>query len=810
MESIIQDLRYSIRTLLKKPLFAAITIITLALGIGANTAIFSVIDAVLLRPLPYRDADKLVIVWERSRRSERQWNVANPANFADWSEQNSVFSDMAAFTDQTANLTGDGEPEEVGCQFATPNLFSVLGVNAIRGRALTPEDGKPGQPDVVVISYGLWQRRFGGEDDVIGRRILLNGTEATVVGVMPADFKWFIKQGSTSGKPAEMWSPFPITQDVRVRRGRYLTVVARLNPDATLQQAQSEMTMIGNRLEEHYNSFNAGWGVNVVPLREQLSGEVKLTLLLLFAAVGFVLLIACANVANLLLAQASSRGKEMALRTALGAGRGRIIRQLLTESVLLATLGGAFGLLLAVWGVEALRSFIPPELINLQNVKLNAPVLAFTFGVSILTGILFGMVPAIHASRSNLNDALKEGSHTVGGSRNRRIRNAFVVAEIALSLVLLIGAGLMLRSFARLQAVEPGFNPQNLLTMRVRMTGDRYAQDNRRIEFVKQAVERIKELPGVEEAGAVSFLPFAGPGAGTGFEIEGQPKPEPGQGPTTKVCVTDANYFTAMQIPLKRGRLYTPQEAVQMRHVVLINESLARRYFPNEESIGKRIMIHMKQDNEPTEIIGIVADSKFTNLEGDVEPMVYWPHSELVYSSMTFVVRTKGDALSLAGPARDVIRALDANQPIADVRTMESLLSGTLGRARFSALLLTIFAVVAMILASVGIYGVMSYSVTQRTHELGIRIALGAKARDVIQLIVGQGMLLALIGVTIGLVASFFLTRLISTLLFGVSATDILTFAAVSLLLAGVALIACFVPARRAAKTDPMVALRYE
>ena len=810
MESILQDLRYTFRTLLKNPIFAAITIFTLALGIGANTAIFSVIDAVLLRPLPYKDADKLVIVWEHNRTSNRNWNTVSPANFADWSEQNSVFSDMAAFTDQTANLTGDGEPEEIARQFATPNLFSVLGVQAKLGRTLTPEDGKPDQPNIVVISYGLWQRRFGGEADIIGRNILLNANEATIVGVMPADFKWFIKQGSTSGKPAEMWSPFPITQELRVRRGRFATVVARLNPNTTITQAQAEMTSIGNHLEEQYNDFNANWGIHVVSLREQLSGEVRLTLFLLFAAVGFVLLIACANVANLLLARAASRNREMALRTALGAGRMRIIRQLLTESILLAALGGAVGLLLAIWGVEVLRSFIPADLINLQNVNINIPVLAFTFAISIVTGILFGLVPALHASRSDLNDALKEGSRTVGGSRSHRVRNAFVVAEIALSLVLLIGAGLMIRSFARLQGVEPGFNPQNLLTMRVRLPSKKYSEDSQCIEFFKQAIERMKALPGVEEVGAVSYLPFAGPSAGTDFYIEGQPKPPNGQEPITQVCVTDANYFNAMQIPLKHGRLYTPIEATQMRHVVVINETLARRYFPNEDPIGKRITVIMKDDAEPTEIIGIVGDSKFTNLEGEIEPMVYWPHSELVYSAMTFVIRAKGDALSLATPAREVIRSLDASQPVADVRSMESLLASSIGRARFSTLLLTLFAAVAMILASIGIYGVMSYSVEQRTHELGIRIALGAKAQDLLQLIVGQGMLLALVGITLGLVAAFFLTRLVSSLLFEVSATDALTFAGVSLLLIGVALVACFVPARRAAKTDPMVALRYE
>jgi len=804
-----QDLRYGIRTLLKKPGFTFIAIITLALGIGANTAIFSVVNAVLLRALPYRDADKLVIVWEKSQRNDQ--NVANPANFMDWREQNHVFTDMGAIYDITASLTGDGEPEEIPAQLATANLFSTLGVEPILGRAFSPDDGKPDQPRVVVLSYGLWQRRFGGDPNIVGRKLNLNRTDSTVIGVMPAGFKWHIKKGSMTAKSAELWFPWFIGEDMRVRRGRFMTIFARIKPEVTFEQARSEMSLIGARLEKQYNNFNANWGVNVVPLRTQFTGEIRLALLVLLGAVGFVLLIACANVANLMLARAAARQKEIAVRAALGAGRGRIVRQLLTESVLLAAAGGAAGLVLAWWGTDLLVSLGPGELTDLQQVKISAPVLGFTLAVSLLTGIIFGLVPAFDAARFDLQESLKEGGKNIGGgTRSHRLRSAFVIAEIALALVLLVGAGLLVRSFARLQAVDPGFNAKNTLTMRISLPTRKYDSDPKRIAFFRQAIEKIKALPGVQEAGAVSFLPFATTPAGTGVEIEGRPKLPPGQGLVTSVSVTDENYFRTMQIPLKRGRLFTEPEAVEMRHVVVINETFAQKYFPNEDPLGKRVTIYMKNDNVPTEIIGIVGDNKQMSLDGEVRPMSYWPHPELTYSAMTLVIRTQGDAAIIAPSARQVIQSLDSEQAVSDVRTMESLLASSVARTRFNTLLLTIFAVVALILAAVGIYGVMSYTVAQRTHEIGIRMALGAQARDVLGLMVKQGLVLALVGVGIGLAAAFALTRLMSNLLYEVKATDPVTFTVIALALIGVALLACYIPARRAMKVDPMVALRYE
>jgi putative ABC transport system permease protein len=809
-----QDLRLGARSLFKQPMFTIVAAITLALGVGANTAIFSVVHAVLLQSLPYRDADRLVSVWEHSRKSGNAQNVINMGNFFDWKEQNSVFEDMAAFFDMTSNLTSGGDPEEIPTQIATTNLFNILGVNPILGRTFSPDEGKPGQPRVVVLSFGLWQRRFGGDPKIIGRKLSLNisdTNEATVIGVMPADFKWHVKAGSITRRMAEMWTQWRVGEDTRRRQGRYASAVARLKPGVTFEQAQVEMNAIGGRLERQYNEFNANWGVNLVPLRTQFSGEIRLALLVLLGAVGMVLLIACANVANLLLARSAARQREVAVRAALGAGRGRIIRQLLTESLLLAGLGGLAGLTLAWWGTDFLISLSPPDLLNLSQVKISAAVLGFTLVISLLTGVIFGLAPAFEATRLNLSESLKEGGKSVGGGMPaQRLRGVLVVLEVALALVLLVGAGLLIRSFARLQGVDPGFNEQNMLTMQVSLPGRKYDNDQKRISFFRQAVEQMQALPGVESVGAVNFLPFAAPHAGTGVEIEGRPKLPPGQELSTGVMVSDMNYFHTMQIPLKRGRLFTDQEATEMRHVVVINEAFAREHFPNEDPLGKRVTIDMKDDNRPCEIIGVVGDSKHMNLDAEVKPMSYWPHPELAYSGMTFVIRTRGDAASLTSAARGVIRALDPEQPVGDARTMEDLIGTSVARARFNTLLLTIFATVALLLAGIGIYGVMAYSVAQRTNEIGIRMALGARTTDVLRLVVRRGMTLALVGVAMGVAASFALTWMMKTLLFDVSVIDPLTFASIPLLLVFVALLACLIPARRAAKVDPMVALRCE
>ena len=813
METLLQDLRYGARMLIKNPAVTVVAIIALTLGIGANTAIFSVVHSVLLRSLPYEDGERLAIVWEHRKSGKgNPQNVINLGNFFDWKDQNNVFSDMAAFFDRNVNLTGDGEPEEVSGQIVTTNLFNVVGVKPIHGRTFAPDEGKPGQPKVIVIGYDLWQRRFGGDPAIVGRKITLNNEANEIIGVLPPNVGWYVQKGSMVSKPPEIWSPWQVADELRQRQGRFARAVARLKPGVTVAQAQNEMNIIGARLEQQYPEFNTQWGVTVVPLRTQFTGEIRKPLLLMLGAVGFVLLIACANVANLLLGRAASRRKEIALRAGLGASRWRIARQLLTESVLLSTIGGGLGLLLSWWGTKALLALSPPELIDLRATTVNLTVLGFTIGLTFLTGIIFGLVPAFEAARFDLNESLKEGGTHAGGKRSHRLRTAFVVTQVALALVLLVGAGLLMKSFNRLQSVEPGFEPNNLLTMRVNLPSRKYDTDPKVINFFRQATEKLRAIPGVEAAGAINTLPFSGPHSGTNIDIEGQPKRPSSQGLSTGICVTDANYFQAMGIPLKRGRLFTQQEATEMRHVVVINEAFARVNFPGQDPLGKRVTIYMKDDpeNKPTEIIGIVGDNKHLGLELEVEPMAFWPQPELTYSSMTLAIRTRGEAMNIAGAARNVIREIDPEQPIGEVSTMNSLMAKSTARSRFTTVLLAVFSAVALVMAAVGIYGVISYSVQQRTHEIGIRMALGAQHRDVRALVVKQGVILGAIGVAAGLIASFSLTRLIASLLFEVTATDKSTFAAVAAGLFIVTLIACYIPARRATKVDPLVALRYE
>src|SRR6266498_2028586 len=805
MYTLWQDLRYGARMLLKQPGFTLIAVLTLALGIGANTAIFSVVNAVLIRAFPYEDADRLVILWEKSQWTQQ--NTISPANFFAWQEQQSVFADLAAFNDTRNSLSSDGAPEEIHGQITTDNLFSVLGVRALLGRTFTPEDSKPGQPTVVILSYGLWQRRFGGDPNVIGRKVILNAADYTIIGVMPPDFKWHVRKNSQTGQAAELWTPWAIGDQFKQFRGRFICAVARLKPGVTLPQARAEMDVIAGRLAEQYKQYNSGMSVNVVPLREQFAGEIRLALL---GAVAFVLLIACANVANLLLARAATRRKEVAVRAAMGASRVRIVRQLLTESLLLAALGGAAGLLLAWWGASALVTFSPPELGDFQRVEISASVLGFTFVVALLTGIIFGLVPAMEASDIKLSETLKEAGRSLAGTaRSQRLRSAFVVAEVALALVLLVGAGLPIRSFLRLQNVDTGFNARNVLTMRVALPPSRYDQDAQRIGFFTQALERMQALPGVEAVGAINYTPFLGLGTGTGFDIEGRSKPRPDQPMGgTALCITDRDFFRALQIPLKRGRLFTEQEIREQRNVVIINEALAQKYFPNEDPLGKRIVISMRPPLTPTEIIGGVADVKHADLNKGAEPMSYWPIAQLPYPFMTFTLRTRGDASAIAAAVRNVIQTLDPQQPVGEVRTLDSLVGNSIARQRFNTLLLTVFAVVALLLSAIGIYGVMTYAVTARTQEIGVRTALGATASDILRLVMKRGMTLALSGIGAGLLAAFALTRLLKNLIFGVSTTDPWTFTMITLLLLAVALLACWIPARRATKVDPMIALR--
>jgi len=811
METLWKDLKYGARMLAKSPGFTVVAAIALALGIGANTAIFSVVNAVLIRSLPFRDPGRLVTVWENNRTRDRKQNVISAANYLDWQDQNSVFDQMAAMFDSRTNLTNVDDPEELPFQVVTANFFDLLGANAALGRTFVAEEGERGHDNVTVLSNGLWRRRFGGDPNLIGQTIKLSGEDYTVIGVMPADFQFLVKKGSLTGKQPELWAPLTFGPNSRVRRGRFMSAIARLKPGVTLAQAQAEMDNIGANLERQYPDFNSNWGVTLVSLQDELSGSIKTPLLIMLGAVAFVLLIACANVANLLLARAASRQREIAIRTALGARRARIIRQLLTESTMLAALGGALGLFLAMWGVDLLLVITPKDLLATQNVGVDYRVLGFTLAVSVITGLVFGLAPALEASRPNLNESLKEGGRgTSTGGRSHRLRDLFVVVEIALALVLLIGAGLMIRSFSRLHSTDPGFDAKNLLTVRLLLPNTRYSEDHQIQAFFKQLTERVQALPGVRSVGAASFLPMTGLAAATRVEIAGRPAPPPGQEAVAEVRVVDGGYFKTMGITLLQGRSFSGHELAEESHVVVINESMARDYFSGEDPIGKRVTISMKDKNVPSEIIGIVRDVKHASLDAPSRPMTYWPTPELVYSAMSLAVRTEGEPLVLTEAVRREVLAMDKDQPIADVRTMEQVVSDSVSRSRFSTLLLSIFAGVALLLAAVGIFGVMSYAVSERTHEIGLRMALGARAADVLTLVVGKGMTLALVGVVVGLGAAYALTRVLAGLLYGVSATDPITFVSIAVLLATVALVACFIPARRATKVDPMVALRYE
>jgi putative ABC transport system permease protein len=812
-ETLMQDIRYGVRMLVKHKAFTSIAVITLALGIGANTAIFSVVNELLLRPLPFRDAERIVMLWEVTPEGRHQ-NTTSRGNFRRWREQNTSYENVSAFTDQRLNLTGSGEPEELSVQFATAEFFKVLGVDPLFGRTFLPEDDKPESPPVAVLSYGLWQRRFGGQSNVVGQTITLNAYKFSIIGVMPPNFQFHIKQRSGTGRPAELWTVLPMQTGPGVNeRGRFLSAVARLKDGVTREQAEAELRTIEARLSDESPQYNKNYSAEVLPLREQFFGNVRRPLWLMLGAVGFVLLIACANVANLLLSLATSREKEIAVRAALGARRGRIIRQLLTESLLLALLGSVFGLGLAWLGIKALMLISPRDLVSLHTVSLNTTVLLWTLGVSILTGIIFGLAPALHISRLNLNDSLKEGGKSESGqaSGSRRLRNALVVSEIALAVVLLASAGLLIRSFVRLQQVDRGFQTDNVLSMVVRLPEAKYQEDPQLVTFFAQALDRIRQLPGVRSAGMVNHLPlYGGLGSNTGFKIIGRPEPPPGQGPGTDVRVVDAGYFPTLGIPLLRGRNFSDLELKEPKHVILINEVLAREYFPGEDPIGKRLDVAMFEKPTPAEIIGVVGNVRYDSLIDELPPAVYFPHPDLAYSFMTLVIRTDGEPSAIAPAVQREIRGLDPNQPVSDVRTMNQVMSEWVARSRFNTLLLALFAALATLLSAVGIFGVMNYSVALRTREIGLRLAVGAQPRQVLMLILKQGFVLTVVGVVFGLAAAFALTRLLSGLLFGVTAVDVTTFTTISLLLVVVSLLACYLPARRAMRIDPLRALRYE
>jgi predicted permease len=809
MENLLQDIRYAFRVLIKKPSFTIVVVLALGIGIGATTAIFSVVNAILLRPLPYKNPDRIAMIWMNNPKLGVDQDWHSYPNYADYKEQNQVFEDMAAFNDRSFNLTGTGEPVRVMGVWATASLFPVMGVEPIMGRPFSAEEEEPGKDLVAVISQGLWQRRFGGDPNIIGQPISLNGVNRTVVGVMPASFVF-------PQKDTELWIPLAVSPQRKQARNSFsLKSVGRLKPGVTIEQARADMGAIGNRLDEQY--FHSGYGANIVPLHEQVTGKIRPALWVLFGAVTFVLLIACANVANLLLARAASREREIAIRTALGAGRARLVRQLLTESALLALAGGVVGLLLAIWGLDALIALSPEDIPRLDQVGVDARVLVFTLAISLLTGFAFGLVPALQASKPDMNETLKEGGRgSTGGIQGKRVRGLLVVSEIALSLVLLIGAGLLIRSFVRLQKFDLGFNPNNLLTMRLQLPGTKYREEKQFVDFYQQLFQRMRSVPGVESVGATSSIFLTDTPNSTNFSIEGRPAFTDAESIEVPLDAVTTDYFKVMNIPLLRGREFDGHDQIGSPLVAIINETFARRFFPGEDPIGKRFLYGRPQGPNPPwrTIVGVVADVRRTGFDKDVRPETFLPQDQEPDNALTVVARTASNPASFAGALRDQVWAVDKDQSVFDIKTMDETLSEMTSQRRFTMLLLSIFAAVALILAAVGIYGVISYSVTQRTHEIGIRIALGAERRDVLRLVVGQAMTMTSVGVVAGLGASFLLAfvlkRLMSGLLYGVSATDPVTFALIPLALVGVALGASLVPARRATKVDPMVALRYE
>ncbi|HEX8141077.1 MAG TPA: ABC transporter permease [Pyrinomonadaceae bacterium] len=807
-----QDIQFGVRMLIKNPGFTLISVLALALGIGANTAIFSVVNAVLLRPLPYKDPDRLVNVF-RTQPPIMRGPISRP-DFLEWQAQQKVFQDIAAYYFETFNLTGIDEAERVVGTRVTENFFSLFGVAPAQGRFFLPADGQPGAGRVAIIGYGIWQRRFGADPRVVGNTIALNGDTYTVVGVAPPSFNF-------PGR-SEVWTPAMLQEDTRQRGSNYLKVIARLKDGTSGEQAQAQMNQISAVLAQQYPENDTNLSVTIASLLEDQVRGIRSVLLILLGAVAFVLLIACANVANLLLARATSRSKEIAVRTALGASRWRIMRQLLTESVLLALLGGGLGILLAMWGINVLVAFAPSTIPRVKEVHLDQWVLGFTLLVSVITGIIFGLAPAMQVSKTNLNEVLKEGTRGAATNSPHRawLRRILVVSEIALSLVLLVSAGLLIESIRRLTDVNPGFDPQNLLTANISFPRKASSAEDESEEgaarraqetanFLAAVRQRLSSLPGVQAVGAINDLPVTGSGSVNGdFNIEGRPKYKAGEAPVAEYRLITPDYFRAIGIPLLKGRVFLEEEGPQSPISIIINETLAKRFFPGEDPIGKRLLV---MDDQPHAIIGVVGDARQWGLDQPPDPEIYFSNAQITFNpGTTLVIRTNVEPASLSESVRRALREVSRDAPVYAVKTMKQVVADSTAQRRFNTILMASFAAVALLMATIGLYGVISYSVAQRTQEIGIRMALGAQAGNVLRMVLWNGFKLALAGVVVGLFASLVMTRVLSSLLYGVSATDPFILLGGSVFLAVIALLACYIPARRATKIDPMIALRYE
>lgn len=807
MDSLWRDLKYSARSLMKHPGFTAVAVLTLALGIAANTTIFSTVDALLLHPFSFPNQQRLLVVWEQNLAVGTTRGSVAPGNFTDWHDQNQS-CDLVAIEQSAFDVSDGANPERFPGYGVTQGFFDALGVKAAQGRTFLPEESQPGREQVVVLKHSFWQQRLGGDPGIVGKTITLNRKPFTVIGVMSPDFNYPYNDG-------EMWTPLVFDKEESHDRGsHYLRVIGLLKPGVAAEQAQSDLTAIAKRAQQQFPETNTGRGASVWTLTDDAVRGARTGVPILMGAVVFVLLIACANVANLLLVRAASRQRETAVRLALGASRSRLIRQALTESVLLAVLGGVLGVFVSVWAIQALARGIPEGFSKFipgwNHLGLNLNVLLFTFGISLVTGVLAGLASVWHSTRTNLNEALKAGGRSDSGkSGHNRLRSVLVVSEVALSLVLLIGGGLMVRSFAEMTRADLGIKPENVVAMEVSLPRDAYEDKTKRLNFYQQLMARVETLPGVMKSGAVSIVPFSSSNNSSNFQIVGQPPFRKGEEPYVETRVTTPGYFDAIGTGLRRGRLFNAQDDANAGRVILVNEAFAKRFLPGREPIGQRIDFS-SGGKETLEIIGVVADVKNEDLDEAPDATSYLPYSQNPNRTMNLVVRGTQDSTRLVASVRSEVRALDPSLPVSNVKPLTQMIDERISPKRLMTYILAVFALSALLLASVGIYGVMSYAVTQRTQEIGIRMALGAQAADVLSLVLRNGMSLALIGVAIGLAGAFALTRLLANLLFHVTATDKLTFAAVSISLIVVALLACFVPARRATKVDPLVALRDE